>query len=64
MTYSPEKMTIRVHSYTKLRLDEMAKALDTQTSVLIRTLLMNYVNENEQEIDKIIEKQTVEYADN
>ena len=55
MTYSPEKITIRLHSYTKLRLDEMAKALDTKTSVLIRTLLINYVTENESKIDEIID---------
>lgn len=51
-----DKISIRITPNQSLVLAEMAKALDTTYSMLIRTILGDWISKNEEYIDKLIDR--------
>lgn len=59
-----DKISIRITPNQSLVLAEMSQALGTTYSMLIRTILGDWITKNEDYIDRIIEKKRNEDADN
>ena len=58
------KISIRITPNQSLVLEEMSQALNTTYSMLIRTILGDWIATNEEYIDRIIEKKRNEDATN
>lgn len=58
------KISIRITPNQSLVLAEMSQALDTTYSMLIRTILGDWIAKNEDYIERIIERKTMKNADN
>lgn len=50
------RLTIRLSQNQQLVLDEMVEALDTSYSLLVRTIIGSWLTQNEEYIERIIEK--------
>lgn len=59
-----DKISIRITPNQSLVLAEMSQALGTTYSMLIRTILGDWITKNEDYIDRIIEKKRNEDATN
>ncbi|MEE3491166.1 MAG: hypothetical protein VZR10_09870 [Methanobrevibacter sp.] len=59
-----DKISIRITPNQSLVLAEMSQALGTTYSMLIRTILGDWITKNEDYIDRIIEKKRNEDANN
>lgn len=56
MTKEKERLTIRFDNHTKLKLDEISQKLNVSYSLLIRTIVLDFINKNEDHINNIIDK--------
>lgn len=59
-----DRITLRLNGNQKLVLDEMVEALDTSYSLLIRTIVSDWLTHNEEYIYRIIDKKRIQNADN
>jgi len=50
-----ERLSIRFDNHTMLKLSEISSALNTNYSLLIRTIVKSWIESNEQHIDNIID---------
>lgn len=55
-----KKVTIRISPNQEQVLNEMATALDTSYSMLIRTIIGNWLSTNEEHIYRIIDRKRLE----
>lgn len=59
-----DKISIRITPNQALVLAEMSQALDTTYSMLIRTILGDWIAKNEDYIERIIERKNLKNANN
>lgn len=59
-----EKISIRITPNQSLVLAEMSEALGVSYSMMIRTILGDWITKNEEYIYRIIDKNKIEHADN
>ena len=57
-----DKISIRITPNQALVLSEMSQALDTTYSMLIRTILGDWIAKNEDYIERIIERKKIDNA--
>jgi hypothetical protein len=59
-----DKISIRITPNQSLVLAEMSQALGVSYSMLIRTILGDWIAKNEEYLEKIIDKKSLENANN
>lgn len=59
-----DKISIRITPFQSLVLEEMSQALNVSYSMLIRTIIGDWITVNEDRIYKFIDKKKIEYANN
>lgn len=59
-----EKISIRLTPFQAQVLSEMSTALDTTYSMLIRTIVGDWLQKNEEYVERIIDKKKTDNADN
>lgn len=59
-----EKISIRISPHQSLVLAEMSEALGCSYSLMIRTIIGDWLKQNEDYIYRIIDKKKVEHAEN
>lgn len=59
-----DKISIRITPNQSLVLAEMSQALGVSYSMLIRTILGDWITKNEEYLEKIIDKKSLENATN
>lgn len=64
MSGKREKISIRITPNQSLVLQEMSQALNTTYSMLVRTIIGDWITKNEEYIYKIIDKKIDNNADN
>lgn len=50
-----KRITIRLDSHTKLKIDELVNNLDTNYNVLIRTIINDFIITNEDRLNTLID---------
>ena len=63
-TGKKSRISIRITPNQELVLQEMSEALDTTYSMLIRTIIGNWLAEHEEAIYKLVDKKKLEHAKN
>ena len=56
MNNEKERLTVRFDNHTKLRLDELTESLNVSYSLLIRSIVQNFISGNENHLNNIIDK--------
>ena len=59
-----DKISIRITPNQSLVLAEMSQALNVSYSMLIRTILGDWIAKNEEYLEKIIDKKSIQNANN
>ena len=59
-----DKISIRITPNQSLVLAEMSQALGVSYSMLIRTILGDWITKNEEYLEKIIDKKSIQNATN
>jgi hypothetical protein len=57
-----ERVTVRLNPYQMQCLKELSKSLNTSYSLLIRSIIGDFLERNEEALDRIISKKTDNYA--
>lgn len=66
MSKSPnrkERVSVRLNCYQMQCLKELSDALNTSYSLLIRSIIGNFLQQNEETLERIITNKQKEYAD-
>lgn len=50
-----ERISIRLDNYSKLKLNELSQALNTNCSLLIRTIIKDWIEKNETHLNNVID---------
>lgn len=54
-----ERISIRLDNYSKLKLNELSTALNTNCSLLIRTIIKDWIEKNETHLNNVIDNYQV-----
>lgn len=59
-----ERVTVRLNCYQMQCLKELTESLNTSYSLLIRSIIGNFLQQNEEYLERITHKHNNTYADN